>query len=132
MNESYDTTVSMIVHGDPGPDHQITIPAMFWHGGGLRNRRIVQSYKLDRDSVYLARARTRKHSNTCIEVYADHIIITGDDRNGIASIKRKCCLYWHFQTKERTLVNLGIVGYKRDQIKLIRILFLSIGDTSNL
>jgi len=30
--------------------------------------------------------------------------------------------------KPRTLVNLGIVGYKRDQIKLIRILFLSRGD----
>jgi hypothetical protein len=38
--------------------------------------------------------------DTCIEVYAEHIISTGDDRNDIANIKKKKHLYQHFETTD--------------------------------
>jgi len=50
--ETLDSTASTHFRGDSGRSHQITIPAAFRHGGGLRDRKLVRSYELDRDSVY--------------------------------------------------------------------------------
>lgn len=45
-------TVPTIFHGDPSCDYQKTIPATFWHGHGLQERKLVRSYELDREFVY--------------------------------------------------------------------------------